>query len=140
MLLEQSTSGHLAPQVSQFLKDNKRSLQQPDGPFKNAADSAKPGASTSLVVKLGAHAKVGRDAQVEDVAQRFEIDKDQASTVLHSLGRSSTDTTTLSDRDWDRLTAYIFEERMAVIGIVAWILRARKHRHKRCNFQPDHTR
>ena len=74
---------------------------------------------------------------VQAVADRFDVDDAVAQRAVETAtrGQHHLDTkgkrkeeTGLSPDEWDRATAWVFEERMAVIGVVALLLRTRASR------------
>lgn len=74
-----------------------------------------------------------RQQLVQAVADRFDVTDDLAGKAVQSalLGTDrgkgkAKETEQLSPDEWDRATAWIFEERMAVIGVVALFLRIRE--------------
>lgn len=133
VLLERSSvQGSLAPAVTTFLTEQQHRLQTPFDPFPRADQAKKDLQSGQLVVKSGAAAAKTKVDQNEQqlslqVAERFNLDETESLVALRSFNAEGRRPEThLSEDDWDALTAYVFEERMAVIGIVAWLLRSRQ--------------
>ncbi|KAM0788291.1 hypothetical protein ACM66B_001436 [Microbotryomycetes sp. NB124-2] len=130
ILLEHATADAPVPQqVVTFLKDHLKQLKKPHAPF--ARSQTEQGSGSQLVATKQSTASGTRNAALTtDVAQRFDLDDKQALAVVESLPRHSDATNQpparLSPADWDSLTAFVFEERMAVIAIVAWILRTQE--------------
>jgi nuclear pore complex protein Nup188 len=70
---------------------------------------------------------VDKDEQIValDVAARFDMDEAESLVALKTVheGRQADK---LTEDDWHSLTAYVFEERRAVIAIVQWLIRIRE--------------
>lgn len=65
-----------------------------------------------------------------EVALRGSADGDQGDKgkgKVKGKGRAIAASSQLSPDEWDRATAWVFEERMAVIGVVALLLRTRAY-------------
>ncbi|KAK4051932.1 hypothetical protein OIV83_002637 [Microbotryomycetes sp. JL201] len=126
VLLEQaSADAPVSQQVVTFIKEHLEQLKKPYAPFSRA--QSQQGTAGQLVVP----AKQASTTLSTEVAERFKLDDKQALVVINSLPRVQSSAkngppTKLSPADWDKLTAFVFEERMAVIAIVAWILRTQE--------------
>lgn len=126
-LLEQSSNGILSPQVSQFLTKHVAQLKSPSNPFPRAEKAKKELASGELQLVGGGKAKVDKDEQIValDVAARFDMDEAESLVALRTVHEGK-QADKLTEDDWHSLTAYVFEERRAVIAIVQWLIRIRK--------------
>lgn len=56
------------------------------------------------------------------ISDRFDLDEVESLVAFTALKKEAR-AGNLSDDDWDLLTAYVFEERTAVLDIVALLLR-----------------
>ncbi|KAK4058282.1 hypothetical protein OIO90_000439 [Microbotryomycetes sp. JL221] len=129
MLEQSSTTQSLPDTVADFLRQNKQQLQKPHEPF---PASPSTGAAGQLVPQPKAQSTTS-SALTTDVATRFNMNDKQAVVALDALKHLTSSSTSLqrsatklSIEDWDKLTAFVFEERMAIIAIVAWTLRAQQ--------------
>lgn len=127
LLVEASVNGKLTPQVSTFLKDHLQQLKNPSDPFPRADKAKQELASGQLQLVGGGKAKVDKSEQdaVLDVASRFNLDEQESLVVLRTV-RNGKQVVKLNEDDWRTLTAHVFEERMAVIAIVQWLVHTRE--------------
>ena len=120
-----SVTGVLAPAAADFVASHKSQLERPHEPFARTGKVLVPAAATTT------------KQLVQAVADRFDVDDAVAQRAVETAtrGQQYLDTkgkrkeeTELSPDEWDRATAWVFEERMAVIGVVALLLRTRASR------------
>ncbi|GAA5852521.1 hypothetical protein JCM8547_002528 [Rhodosporidiobolus lusitaniae] len=135
VLLEASTHAQLSPSLDPFLSNNLTALQNPHNPFPASAASktALQSGKLELVPKSGKTVDVDEVHQTAAlaVADRFSVDEVLAYRALRVARKDSTgkgkgkdkDEGKVSEDEWDRVTAWLFEERMAVIGVVGLLLR-----------------
>ncbi|KDE07549.1 hypothetical protein MVLG_02220 [Microbotryum lychnidis-dioicae p1A1 Lamole] len=115
-----SSSSTALDNVQAFLERNLSQLVKPYEPFTRSRKL------TRALVPANNSSKRKQSHVVDDLAHRFQIDQHSARIVLQSVyddERTANDEP-LSEDHWDRITAYVFEERMAILGIVALLLRA----------------
>ncbi|SCV71090.1 BQ2448_2678 [Microbotryum intermedium] len=105
-----SSSSTAVDKVQAFLERNLSQLVKPYHPFTRSRKL------TTAVVP--ANNKGKQSLVVDDLAHRFQIDEHSARIALQHI---STDDE--HGPNWDRITAYVFEERMAILAIVALLLR-----------------
>lgn len=139
LLLESAAStSSRPPSLSSFLTSNLAALQHPYSPFPSSPASKTSLTSGSLVlVPKGAKVDVSKDEQTAalDVASRFQVDEVVAFKALQVARKGAAEKGRqgeegkLSEDEWDRVTAWMFEERMAVIGVVGLLLRTRESPH-----------
>ncbi|GAA5969808.1 hypothetical protein JCM11641_008047 [Rhodosporidiobolus odoratus] len=136
ILLEASHhSESLSPSLAPFLKSNLAALKRPHDPFprSTASKTALQSGKLELVPKAKA-VEVVKDDQTAalEVADRFGVDEVFAYKALSSArraiekdgrGTNREDQGKVGEEEWDRITAWLFEERMAVIGVVGLLLR-----------------
>ncbi|BGP61149.1 hypothetical protein NBRC10512v2_002466 [Rhodotorula toruloides] len=127
VLLESAAvTGTVPPSASSFLSTHLAQLQRPHDPFPRSTQSKTKLASGKfeLAKRQVEVAKEEQSAALE-VADRFSLDEVEAFLALRSARRDKgkAKAEKLSEDEWDRVTAWVFEERMAVIGIVALLLR-----------------
>ncbi|GAA6027884.1 hypothetical protein JCM8097_001764 [Rhodosporidiobolus ruineniae] len=129
-------TGSVSPSLSSFLQANLDALKQPHNPFPPSTASKKilESGKLELAVK-GKQVDVPKPDQTAAlaVADRFQLDEVLAFKALagarkaiEATGRSKRgkqEEGKLSEDEWDRVTAWVFEERMAVIGVVGLLLR-----------------
>ncbi|BGP30898.1 hypothetical protein JCM10296v2_002658 [Rhodotorula toruloides] len=127
VLLESAAvTGTVPPSASSFLSSHLAQLQRPHDPFPRSTQSKTQLASGKL--KLAKRqVEVAKEEQTAalEVADRFSLDEVEAFLALRSARRNTgkANTEKLGEDEWDRVTAWVFEERMAVIGIIALLLR-----------------
>ncbi|GAA6058665.1 hypothetical protein JCM10212_004076 [Sporobolomyces blumeae] len=118
-LLEQSTA---SSSLASFLSSNLEALQNPADPF--SSTSSKP-TSTALVPSTGggSFTKLQQTA-AKEVGERFQVAQRTAELAVKScVENARKDRERLSEQEWDQLTAWVFEERMAVIAVVSLLFR-----------------
>ncbi|GAA5836692.1 hypothetical protein JCM3766R1_006993 [Sporobolomyces carnicolor] len=114
-LLEQSTP---SPALSTFLSSNLAQLRDPANPFPSGAAK-----STSLTTAAAPANKFVEAAAVE-VGERFTLAKTTAEAAVRlCTKRNKQEGDRISEEEWDRITAWVFEERMSIIGVVSLLLR-----------------
>ncbi|GAA5867257.1 hypothetical protein JCM3774_002390 [Rhodotorula dairenensis] len=131
------TGGPVAPAAAAFVSARRSQLERPHDPFTRSA----PAQSTAASSLVPAAPVPGPDRKqlVQAVADRFDLDNYEAQSAVEVALRGPADNdndkgkgkgkgkegiaTELSPDEWDRATAWVFEERMAVIGVVALLLR-----------------
>ncbi|GAA5835871.1 hypothetical protein JCM11251_007448, partial [Rhodosporidiobolus azoricus] len=136
ILLESaSVTGQVPSSLSPFLTSNLAALQSPHDPFPRSSTSKTALQSGKLeLVPKGKQVEVDKADQTAaiDIAERFEVDEVVAYKALRSARRDGKqkrdqqkkkDEGNLIEEEWDRITAWVFEERMAVIGVVGLLLR-----------------
>ncbi|GAA6014140.1 hypothetical protein JCM10207_006110 [Rhodosporidiobolus poonsookiae] len=119
--------------VASFLSSNLAALKQPHNPFPSSAASKTALQSGKLeLVPKGTKVDVNKDDQAAalEVAHRFGCDEVVAYRALRSAQQDAPrnkeakdELVKLSEDEWDRVTAWVFEERMAVMGVVGLLLR-----------------
>ncbi len=118
-LLEQSSStGTLPKELADFLRNSVSTLANLHDPFNPANPTStppKPTTTTPAALSVEEHKIADR------VVATFELDKTRAADVVRAVNKDKA--ASVTEQDWDVITAYVFEERMAVIGIVATLLR-----------------
>ena len=101
-------------------------LKAPHKPFPR--DEASKALVKSGVVELldGVPERLspGEEEVVDQVATRFQLDDVEALMAIRALDRGKLEK--LSEEDWADIIANVTEERMAVLGTVALLLRARE--------------
>ncbi|GAA5936020.1 hypothetical protein JCM1841_002719 [Sporobolomyces salmonicolor] len=127
-------TGLVSSTLSSFLEAHLAQLQHPADPFKRDPQGKQQLSSGSLTV---ATRKVDISKQeqtaVLEVADRFDLDEVEAWLAVQSVtkGKKKEDDR-LDDDEWFNLTAWVFEERMAVIGTVALLLRTHEDPNHPC--------
>ena len=108
--------------LDSFLRTRIAQLKAPYAPFpRNPASKAKITSATFKEGELDVKLDPAQQATVLSIADRFEMDELEAWRVLsRTKGANAGE---LSDSEWDAVTAGVFEERMAVIAIVGFLLR-----------------
>ncbi|KAI5479662.1 nucleoporin [Pseudohyphozyma bogoriensis] len=125
-----STTGILPSHLSSFLSQpsSLASLQSPHAPFPpspSALAKLKAG-NTGPDAIPGGQVSAEETKLVEEVSQRFGLDEGRAlEAVRHAAGDGKSSKGVLDEDEWDRVTAYLFEERLAVLGLVSLLLRCR---------------
>lgn len=120
-LLEQSSStGALPAELAEFLRNQISTLSNLHDPF-SPANRNLPSSKPATKVAVGLTADESK--LVERVATSFTLDNPTAEQVIGAIKKGKDQ---VGEQDWDQITAYVFEERMAVIGIVATLLRTSK--------------
>jgi len=121
-LLELSSStGSLPTELAVFLRNSVNQLSNLQDPFNKTI--TKP-ISTNSLAKAAAGLSGDELKLVDRVAATFSLDKATAEEVVQAVIKDKLGQ--VGDQGWDSITAYVFEERMAVIGIVATLLRTSK--------------
>ncbi|GAA5975705.1 hypothetical protein JCM10908_005252 [Rhodotorula pacifica] len=133
-----SVTGSVAPSAAAFVSSHRSQLERPHEPFSRKATNSASVAGGALVPAAQANSNSAeRKLLVQAVADRFDLDDQQAQGAVEAALRGSSaagdkgkgkepataGSTQLSPDEWDRATAWVFEERMAVIGVVALLLR-----------------
>ena len=105
-----------------FLRTRIAQLKAPFAPSpRNAASKAKFAGGSFKEGNTDVKLDAAQQAVVLSIAERFEMDELEAWRALsRTKGGNSVE---LSDQEWDAVTASVFEERMAVIAIVGFLLR-----------------
>ena len=108
--------------LESFLRAHIAQLKAPHAPFpRNAASKAKITAGTIKEGNLDVRLDTAQQAVVLSIAERFEMDEVEAWRILsRTKVRNAVE---LNDQEWDAVTAAVFEERMAVIAIIGFLLR-----------------
>lgn len=127
VLLEAAgVTGVLAPAAADFVSSHKSQLERPHDPFARTENK-----STAAAALVPAATATATKHLVQAVADRFDVDDAIAHRAVETATRDRDtkgkrkEETALSPDEWDRATAWVFEERMAVIGVVALLLRTR---------------
>ncbi|BGP46895.1 hypothetical protein JCM10450v2_002746 [Rhodotorula kratochvilovae] len=125
VLLETPSPGGVAPSVASFLRDHRDQLQRPHDPFPPSQQSKAQLQSGKLQLAQR-QLDIAKPLQqlALDVAARFSCDELEALHALRNARKGKGTDDKLSEDDWDRVTAWLFEERMAVLGVVALLLRS----------------
>ncbi|GAA5904406.1 hypothetical protein JCM6882_008902 [Rhodosporidiobolus microsporus] len=138
ILLEASSvTGSIPSSLSPFLTSNLAALKAPYDPFPRSSASETALQSGKLELVPGSKGKQvdvdkADQAGALEVAERFSVDEVLAYRALRSARRErvgkkeagkKADEGRVSEEEWDRVTAWVFEERMAVIGVVGLLLR-----------------
>ncbi|GAA5965963.1 hypothetical protein JCM8115_004778 [Rhodotorula mucilaginosa] len=125
VLLEAAgVTGVLAPAAADFVSSHKSQLERPHDPFARTENK-----STAAAALVPAATATATKHLVQAVADRFDVDDAIAHRAVETATRDRDtkgkrkEETALSPDEWDRATAWVFEERMAVIGVVALLLR-----------------
>ncbi|GAA5873343.1 hypothetical protein JCM1840_000031 [Sporobolomyces johnsonii] len=127
-------TGAVSSTLSSFLEDHLAQLQHPADPFKRDPKGKQQLSSGSLVVATRKVDVPKQDqAAVLEVADRFDLDEVEAWLAVQSVtkGKNKEDDR-LNDDEWFNVTAWVFEERMAVIGTVALLLRTHEDPNHPC--------
>ncbi|GAA5938294.1 uncharacterized protein JCM15063_000694 [Sporobolomyces koalae] len=114
-LLERSTA---SAALSDFLSANIAQLQDPANAF--------PDSSTSKDVVKAASGSLSKfeESAAAEVGNRFSLARPVAETAVRVCARrGKQEGDRLSEDEWERITAWVFEERMSVIGVVSLLLR-----------------
>lgn len=120
-LLEQSSAtGTLPTELADFLRNSITQLSNLHDPFN-------PAHTKSAAVKPPPKPTVGLQGDelklVERVGSTFGLENQTATQIITTVKKGKDEVT---EHNWDQITAHVFEERMAVIGIVATLLRTSK--------------
>ncbi|BGP14773.1 hypothetical protein JCM10213_004289 [Rhodosporidiobolus nylandii] len=130
-----ASTGSLPSSIPPFLTSNLAALKNPHDPFPRSTTSktAVQSGKLELVPKTKAvELSKGEQFAALEVAERFGVDEVLAYRAVRSAKRAvqkekgagaKADDAKLSEEEWDRVTAWVFEERMAVIGVVGLLLR-----------------
>ncbi|KAK4705494.1 hypothetical protein P7C70_g693, partial [Phenoliferia sp. Uapishka_3] len=132
--LEESTAhGTLSPAVSKATRERLSSLTTPHDPFPRTPPSKSVLKSGNVQAVSGLKGKLSEAGLkvVEEVAERFELDDGESLMAVRALEKGRVER--LEQDDWDCITAGVFEERMAVLGIVTLLLRASDDPSHPCN-------
>ncbi|KAM0755748.1 hypothetical protein T439DRAFT_320460 [Meredithblackwellia eburnea MCA 4105] len=125
-LLELSSSSSNKPSDSlvDFLTQNSTRLKNLQDPFPRS-NQQKPSSQDG-----GTKLSDKQIQLVQDIAERFDLNEELARVALQAAADGKDK---LDDQDWDSITAYIFEERMAVIAIVSFFLRCHEDTSHPCH-------
>lgn len=124
-----TTSSPVSPDVASFLSSHLPQLKAPHNPFPRNSTSRDLVKSGKVALQLPSSTDTvtpGEQPVVDQVADRFELDEIEALLAVRALRDGKIEK--LAEEDWDAVTAYVFEERMAVIGTVGLLLRCRESR------------
>ncbi|KPV76212.1 uncharacterized protein RHOBADRAFT_52251 [Rhodotorula graminis WP1] len=126
VLLESPSPNGVPPSAATFLRSHLDQLQRPHDPFPPSHQSKTQLSSGSLTVASRQLDVSKPDQQLAlDVATRFSCDELEAYHALrHARRAKGTHPDKLAEDEWDRITAWLFEERMAVLAVVALLLRS----------------
>ncbi|GAA6010477.1 hypothetical protein JCM11491_006957 [Sporobolomyces phaffii] len=114
-LLEQSNP---SPALASFLSSNSAQLRDPANPF--PPTQSKSSALTTTRSQLSKY----QEAAASEVGQRFSLAQttaEQAVKACTKRGKQPDDR--VSEEEWDTVTAWVFEERMSIIGVASLLLR-----------------
>ncbi|KAL8276623.1 hypothetical protein RQP46_010972 [Phenoliferia psychrophenolica] len=105
-------------------------LKRPHDPFPRDAATKALVKSGTVELSDGVRERLSpaEEEVVDQVAARFQLDDVEALMAIRALDKGKVEK--LVEEDWDTITASVFEERMAVLGIVTLLLRA--------NDEPEH--
>ncbi|GAA5840892.1 hypothetical protein JCM9279_001252 [Rhodotorula babjevae] len=126
VLLESPSPNGVPPSASYFLRAHLDQLQRPHDPFPPSQHSKTQLQSGTLTLAKRQVAVSKPDQQLAlDVATRFSCDELEAYHALtHARRAKGAHSDKLAEDEWDRVTAWLFEERMAVLAVIALLLRS----------------
>ncbi|GAA5898786.1 Nup188p [Sporobolomyces salmoneus] len=114
-LLEQSNP---SPALSTFLNSNLAQLHDPANPF------TPTGTKSTALTTTSSQSSRFEEAAAAEVEERFTLAKSTAqAAVRHCTKRGKREGDRISEEEWERITAWVFEERMSIIGFVSLLLR-----------------
>ncbi|GAA5946680.1 hypothetical protein JCM3765_000347 [Sporobolomyces pararoseus] len=114
-LLEQSTP---SASLSSFLSSNLSQLRDPANPFPSTTST-----STALTSTKQQLSKF-EEAAAAEVGERFTVAKTTAEAAVKvCTRRGKKEGDRISEEEWERITAWMFEERMSIIGVASLLLR-----------------
>lgn len=119
-LLEQSTP---STSLSSFLSSNLSQLRDPANPF--------PSTSTTTTALTTTKQQLSKfeEAAAAEVGERFTVAKTTAEAAVKvCTRRGKKEGDRISEEEWERITAWMFEERMSIIGVASLLLRIRQLR------------
>ncbi|GAA6000131.1 uncharacterized protein JCM10292_003997 [Rhodotorula paludigena] len=125
VLLETPAVDGVPPSASTFLARNLDQLKRPHHAFART-DQGKTQLATGKLQVAAKSVDVAKPEQavVLQVADRFDLDETAALGAVRSATRGKSTGEKLSEDEWDRVTAWVFEERMALLQVVALLLRS----------------
>ncbi|GAA5910922.1 hypothetical protein JCM8208_006688 [Rhodotorula glutinis] len=126
VLLESPSPNGVPLSASTFLRSHLDQLQRPHDPFPPSQHSkAQLSSGTLTFAKRQVDVSKPDQQLALDVATRFSCDELEAYHALrHARRGKGLHSDKLADDEWDRVTAWLFEERMAVLAVVALLLRS----------------